>query len=789
MNQKSSADFTILTINSEAKWQAQRIAVPATVDNLAIRHEGLALPSFFEYAFDRVIGKPAGLIEPTDLAIDRCGLLFILDGRQGRIATYDRQQDRLEWIECIGGVGDRPTQFQAPKAIAVTDRTLYVADTGNRRVIAFARLNWQVRWIFAATATLGSPPEVFASPPAAALPMAPCDLAVDGEENLYALDSENRLIWKIDPGRRAVGTIGQGRLVDPVTIAIDTTSREDIACALQHIRAGDDPDLRKLAGLLERLRAGQYRRRQVEKILQVLATVYHNMPGADQGKFLSALADLATGTVEERLQALRTQLQQGEHDAIAIVESQLVPLIAKYQTLLYVLDAGLKSVLKFTADDEFLGEAINLQNSDLSLLDPFGLVVDQQTNIYLGDRHTVASGDEDDRFIYKFDASGQPLKPAITAYRGRTDSLVIDQYYNLYILNGERQDITVLRQQEKFHARGIYISKAFDSTVPDCLWHKLVVDSLLQVKTHIRISYYISEAYKPDEDIASLPDSEWSKPLLDPRDALILSPTGRYVWLRIELSGDGQSTPVVHSMQVYFQRTSYLRYLPAVYQEDEASRDFLERFLSLFETFFATVEGEIGRIARVFDPLATPAAFLPWLAQWLAAAVDADWPPEKQRQFLRRAAALYKARGTRRGFEDLIELYTGDKPIIFEFWQLRCIQDAKLRTVYERVFGNEPFHFCVLLKPAQVRTEREYFAVKRLIEADKPAHTAAGVRLLQLWIYLDMHTYLGINTYLQRPEMRLEQQSVIGRDSVLTDMAEAGQVERRSQLNMDTILT
>jgi hypothetical protein len=52
-----------------------------------------------------------------------------------------------------------------------------------------------------------------------------------------------------------------------------------------------------------------------------------------------------------------------------------------------------------------------------------------------------------------------------------------------------------------------------------------------------------------------------------------------------------------------------------------------------------------------------------------------------------------------------------------------------------------------------------------------------------------MHTYLGINTHLQKPEMRLEQQSVIGRDALLTDSDEAGQVERRSRVNMDTMLT
>ena len=54
---------------------------------------------------------------------------------------------------------------------------------------------------------------------------------------------------------------------------------------------------------------------------------------------------MATGTLEEQLQALRSQLQQGISDAIAIVETTLAPLVTTYQTVLYVLDAAWKSVL------------------------------------------------------------------------------------------------------------------------------------------------------------------------------------------------------------------------------------------------------------------------------------------------------------------------------------------------------------------------------------------------------------------------------------------------------------
>ena len=303
---------------------------------------------------------------------------------------------------------------------------------------------------------------------------------------------------------------------------------------------------------------------------------------------------MATGTREEQLQALRLQLQQGMPEAIAIVETILAPLVTKYQTVLYVLDAAWKSVLKYTAAGEFLGEVINIQNSALDFLDPFGLAVDQQGNIYLGDRHTLAPGDEDDRFIYTFDAAGTFLPPAITAYRGRTDGLVTDQQYNLYILNGEREDITLLKRQEKFPLQGTYISKAFDSTIADCRWHKVVVQSFVTDKTQVRISYFTAAEHKSDAEIMGLSDGEWSKPLLNPPDALILSSPGRYLWLRLKLSGDGQTGPVVQSVQTYFQRLSYLRYLPAVYQETKPAAIFSSVSSPSLRRSFTTWKSRLG---------------------------------------------------------------------------------------------------------------------------------------------------------------------------------------------------
>ena len=287
-------------------------------------------------------------------------------------------------------------------------------------------------------------------------------------------------------------------------------------------------------------------------------------------------------------------------------------------------------------------------------------------------------------------------------------------------------------------------------------------------------------------------------------DALILGGVGRYLWLRVEIIGNEEQSPSIKSLRLDFPRSTYLRYLPAVYQEDETSRDFLERFLSLFETFFAELEGRIAHIARYFDVDSSLATgdFLRWLASWLAVSVDKGWSEERLRALVRAAPEVYKKRGTRAGLEEMIEIFTGERPLIVEHFQTTCAHAVEpqqtasdhearveIEELYRSLYGTDPYCFCVLLKPFQLSGEEERKAVRRIIDAEKPAHTCAGMLVLQPWIHLDMHTYLDVNTYLSQPSARLDLNSAIPRDTLLDDRDEAGQLERKSRLNVDITLT
>jgi phage tail-like protein len=439
---------------------------------------------------------------------------------------------------------------------------------------------------------------------------------------------------------------------------------------------------------------------------------------------------------------------------------------------------------------------------------PSGLAVDGQGQIFIGDRRPAGGDAEDDRFIRIFTPSGKE-SGIVAVFRGAVDKLAVDTSERMYLFNRAEQQIVTLRLEQTFvrpggplPSVGYYFSQAFDSTTPGTRWHKLVLQADIPANTQVRVSYLIAddvEVFPTDTEHISLEELNdlcWSAPpLVNPHEALIRSPVGRYLWLRLQLIGQERLAPTVQSLGVYFPRTSYLRYLPAVYQEEARSRDFLERFLSLFETFLAQLEGRIDHIVRYFDASATDVVvgdFLRSLASWLAITVDEAWSEEQRRTLVQRAPDLYKKRGTREGIAEIIAIFTGTQPLIVEHFQLRCAQEPAVQQLLARLYGEDPYCFCVLLPvapgrrdPAQTRQ-----LVQRLVEAEKPAHTCAGILQLQPWVSLDMHTYLGINTYLSEPDPRLDIGAVMPRDTVLTERtAEAGQLERRARLGVDTILT
>lgn len=229
------------------------------------------------------------------------------------------------------------------------------------------------------------------------------------------------------------------------------------------------------------------------------------------------------------------------------------------------------------------------------------------------------------------------------------------------------------------------------------------------------------------------------------------------------------------------QASSYLRYLPAVYQQDavEDAPNFLGRFLLGFEQMFTglgdeqapgieeildgivdPVSGAVRRrgVERYFDPgpdlpdaERAPAEFLDWLAGWVALTLRADLDELRQRDFIARAVSLYRLRGTRQGLEEYIRIYTRLGATIDELnipFQLGVHSTIGVDTVLS---GGAPHFFRVLIRlptsdPAEIARHRQ--VVTTLIDTEKPAHTYYALEVETPAFQIGVHSTIGIDTLL-----------------------------------------
>jgi phage tail-like protein len=378
---------------------------------------------------------------------------------------------------------------------------------------------------------------------------------------------------------------------------------------------------------------------------------------------------------------------------------------------------------------------------------PSDIALDKSGNIYLGNNLRVG-------LVSPIKVDIHTEKITILNYYGRSDRIFSSGPANgmVYVISlanennsGSQQNrLEQIRSIKRFVKQGEYISKWMDSQIDELKWHKIIVESDIPEGTSMEIYYSCSS----DEN-----DKDWIRiPTLNPHDALILSTSGKYIRFQIQLkSKDGVFTPTVRAMQALYPRRSYLRYLPAIYQEDEKSKEFLERFLSLFESFFMDLEGKIFSVAKYFDINSTPDEFIPWLASWVGIDYDERLTTRFTRKLIQRTPDLYKKRGTRDEIQEIISLYLDvdkSKIIIFEGFQLDSIDDLTTKRDYSKMFfgdSNPIYAFCVLL-PSWVADHKKLEVIKQMIEDEKPAHTTGCIRLLVPQFRLNDHTYLGVNS-------------------------------------------
>ncbi|TQK44155.1 phage tail-like protein [Streptomyces sp. SLBN-118] len=102
--------------------------------------------------------------------------------------------------------------------------------------------------------------------------------------------------------------------------------------------------------------------------------------------------------------------------------------------------------------------------------------------------------------------------------------------------------------------------------------------------------------------------------------------------------------------------------LPAIYADDGLT----QRMTDAFDEVLAPVLSTLDNLTAYFAPFLAPADVLAWLAGWVGATIDVDWPLERQREAVACAVALHRRRGTPRGLAEQVEVVFGIAPEIEE---------------------------------------------------------------------------------------------------------------------------
>ena len=760
-------------INSETLWENYK----AKIDNLSIEDGGLRLASTYSYEFRDDENKNLDITNINDIAVDECGQIYILNEKN--IFRYHKEV----FIGSATYKSERlPFKLTSPNGIDVISDKIYIAD--NNKLIVYNLKNLDEAW------------QLFEID---GIPLNEVkDLATGFKNYVYIIEmgKEPRIHIIRDEITKGVNekSIGSGMLSNPGDIAVDIKGNiytlDGKSVKIFRTEINQKSYFFSWTEMNKLFSSREFKEKDGEDIKNCLIHIY----GKDWVKYEHI-------KVEKNTIEIHFYTRQKE-------DKNIIKLQREPTKIMISLSNNKKKIYEShfykENNEQYIYEKINID------FQPKGLAVDARNQIYVGVAEDYLDVFKQNAAIYKLQYDG--ILIPLWLYREHIRKMWTDTNENLYVVNNTGGKLTYLNyskinmlNNDGFYS-GYYSSKKIDSIDFKTRWNRILLEGEFKKGTQIEFLYYIS-----NED-SDNPEGKWHKSLLgvssiqgeEVRDAIFQENVqGRYLWFKIYFTGNENNSPIVKSLTVFFPKVSYYDHLPAIYQRDPASRGFFERFLSIFESVYYDIDFKIEHLSSYLDACGAPSGFLSWLGYWLAIPMDENFSDNMKRLYIQQAISLYKKRGTReglenaiaffiytnkfpkKGFEDIMEHYTNEKPFIVESQYIADLlerkevkntceksggeehalflppDDALIDKLNWKKFGEKPFFFYVFLKAGL--NENRLNTIRRIIDEQKPAHTCYGLEMLEPLFYLDRHTYLGVNTVLTMPVYIIGKTSLIGK--------------------------
>ncbi len=401
----------------------------------------------------------------------------------------------------------------------------------------------------------------------------------------------------------------------------------------------------------------------------------------------------------------------------------------------------------------------------------------------------------------------------VPGFNGIAQQMKFDPQQRIVVLDAEKGRFVILNVNKRTklnpytnQLNGIWLTESIDSLEDDTEWHKYMLQANIEDETQVRISYFCSNTKRfwMNDQYTDFDDYITST-VIDPvqklkflskyfvntietaYDALFFKAKGRFMWLKVELIGTDRATPMIQNVKVVFPRETLVQYLPSIYHQESANRDFLDRFLSIFGTFFGEFEHKVDQFPQMYDVQSLQGEYVQWIASWLGIASEFNWSDEVTKKLIKHAPELYRLRGTKATIDKWFELITGKKPVIVEYMQYREMsQQAELKNLLELLYGMDPYTFCVLVRPEEIESDTMKLSLQYILDQEKPAFTSAKLIIIEPSIYLDSHTFLDMNTYLSAPTLlRLDNKSAMPYSTVLSDEERKNRMDIHTRLDLD----
>jgi len=414
----------------------------------------------------------------------------------------------------------------------------------------------------------------------------------------------------------------------------------------------------------------------------------------------------------------------------------------------------------------------------------------------IGQQHLfVANGASGAIMVFLLDGAYCGTLPL---FRGPVTALAVTEAGGLLIKTALDETYTAFAAAQSYAATGTITCGPYDAGA-SLEWFRAAAEADTSVGAGVTLDVFQWGAPSPPPG-----PSEWVRAAaLDTLLASLLPPgpapaSRRYLWLRVTLSNlHPDVTPVLRDLRAETPGEDYRNYLPEIYRRSDDPGLFLFRLLTLTRSEIGAVEEHIDALPQLLAPGFAPSSALPWLAQWLGLDLPLIATSAERRELIERAVALYRRRGTPAGLCDFVEIYTGVRPSIVEAFEERglwvldvasslgfdtglpatdplgmvvpdpadplaatadccatpigfaVVGEAGPLTVTELgepLFLDTAHRFTVFMPAYRVQQAALRDEVRRILDAEKPAHTDYHLCLIEPDMRVGFQAQVGIDT-------------------------------------------